>query len=211
GDLSEVLGAKTGRREAREAGAREAGEAPRAVRHEGLSGWTPSLVSGGGTPSLVSGGGTLSGVPAPEPSRKGKGRGGRYPIGRGDICPICGEPISWVTTKYVTDRYGKRYDYLVAVHYYGYENGRKKVRRCHLGPPERYRQIGRTLGAEVLGIGYGAESVRRLVENARGQVERALEICEELGERRPAECEIARRAAEALGIGGRAVTDQIGL
>ncbi|MEM4667384.1 MAG: hypothetical protein QW498_08805 [Thermofilum sp.] len=137
---------------------------------------------------------------APALDSRKSGRSGRSALGRGDICPICGEPISWVTTKYVTDSYGKKYSYLVAVHYYGSENGMKKVRRCHLGPPERYRQIGRTLGAEVLGIGYGAESVRRLIENARGQIERALEICEELGERRVAECEIARRAAEALGI-----------
>jgi hypothetical protein len=57
-----------------------------------------------------------------------------------EVCPKCGEPISYIERRKVGDRV-----YLYAVHYYGYERGpdgkpRPKLRRCYLGPEEALQE-----------------------------------------------------------------------
>jgi len=47
------------------------------------------------------------------------------------VCPKCGQPIDWLERKRVNGQI-----YYVAAHVY-HENGKRKVRRCYLGP-EKY-------------------------------------------------------------------------
>ena len=59
------------------------------------------------------------------------------------ICPRCGQPYSYVETREVR---GKVYYY--AVHYYK-EGGKRRVRKCYLGP-EYYDYVTRTHEREGL-------------------------------------------------------------
>ncbi len=47
------------------------------------------------------------------------------------VCPKCGQPIDWLERKRVNGQI-----YYVAAHVY-YENGKRKIKRCYLGP-EKY-------------------------------------------------------------------------
>jgi len=53
-----------------------------------------------------------------------------------EVCPRCGEPISFIERRKMGNRV-----YLYAVHYYGYERGshgkvRPRLKRCYLGPAD---------------------------------------------------------------------------
>lgn len=53
-------------------------------------------------------------------------------------CPRCGSPISWIERH---ARGGRAY--LVAAHYLGVEGGKKRVRKCYLGPQNPYEYVTR--------------------------------------------------------------------
>lgn len=115
---------------------------------------------------------------------------------KGSPCPRCGEPIDWLKVHRI--RYGNRvYEYLTAVHYLGYEGGRKRIRRCHLGPLEHYLHVEKTMGVEVRGQGVGEERVKRLLESIKSLVLEARRACsemnEELGYEMTVECRTVRK------------------
>ncbi|MEM4501252.1 MAG: hypothetical protein QW512_03885 [Thermofilaceae archaeon] len=98
---------------------------------------------------------------------------------KGSPCPRCGEPIGWLKVHRV--RYGDRvYEYLWAIHYLGYEGGRKKIKRCHLGPLKRYLHVEKTMGVEVYGQGVGVERVKRLLESMRSLARELYKACKEI-------------------------------
>lgn len=45
------------------------------------------------------------------------------------ICPVCGQPYSWIETKMIGSQV-----YYYYVHYMGVEGKKKRVRKCYLGP-----------------------------------------------------------------------------
>ncbi|MEM0340786.1 MAG: hypothetical protein QXF18_04510 [Acidilobaceae archaeon] len=96
------------------------------------------------------------------------------PARKGSPCPRCGEPISWLKVYRV--RYEDRvYEYLTAVHYYGYEDGRKKERKCYLGPAD----------------------IKRILESMKSLARRALSLCDALKEE-PEECTVVERVVGVL-------------
>ncbi len=72
------------------------------------------------------------------------------------LCPRCGNPISW----YEKRRVGNQ-TYIYAVHYLG----KKKVRKCYLGPLGSYEYVSRTHVREGLSF-YGPLNENRLLEYA---------------------------------------------
>ena len=60
-------------------------------------------------------------------------------------CPRCGLPVNWVERK----RVGRR-SYLYAVHYMGVEGGRRRIRKCYLGPEDSYEYVSRLHSREGL-------------------------------------------------------------
>ena len=55
-----------------------------------------------------------------------------------EVCPRCGAPVSWFERH---SRSGRTY--LYAVHYLGRERGKKRVRKCYLGPVDDYEYVSR--------------------------------------------------------------------
>ncbi len=76
------------------------------------------------------------------------------------VCPRCGLPVSWFEEK----RAGER-TYIYAVHYLGYANKRKRVRKCYLGPSESYEYVSRLHLKEGLEL-YGLTNPDRVFEYA---------------------------------------------
>lgn len=81
------------------------------------------------------------------------------------ICPRCGLPISWIERHRKGDRV-----YLVAVHYLGYTrtpDGRikKRVKKCYLGPEDRYEYVSRLHDREGLVLrGLSVDRLERALE-----------------------------------------------
>jgi len=73
--------------------------------------------------------------PAPEPEPEPE-QGEAEPL-----CPRCGAPVSWRETV----RRGGR-EYSVAVHYLGTVNGKRRVKKCYLGPVGGYVYVTATHG-----------------------------------------------------------------
>lgn len=94
-------------------------------------------------------------------------------------CPRCGQLIAWVKVNRV--RYKDRvYEYLTAVHYYGYEDGRKKERKCNIGPAD----------------------IKKFLENIESLTRRALSLCDMLKVLKVEleECTVIKRIANVLEI-----------
>ena len=86
------------------------------------------------------------------------------------LCPRCGQPYSWVERSTIGGRV-----YFYAVHYLGFEGGRRKTRKCYLGPAV-YEYVSRTHGDINLTF-EGAVSGDRLLsylEQLAGAVEVVL-------------------------------------
>ena len=83
------------------------------------------------------------------------------------ICPRCGEPVSYFSI----ERKGGR-EYVYAVHYYR-ERGKRKKRKCYLGPLGHYEYVTRTHLREGL-ILKGMHKSERLLEYLK-TLARALE------------------------------------
>jgi len=60
---------------------------------------------------------------------------------KGKICPRCGERYSWLERRVVREG-GREYEYFYAVHEYK-ENGKRRIKKCYLGPAE-YRYVSLT-------------------------------------------------------------------
>jgi len=60
---------------------------------------------------------------------------------KGKICPRCGERYSWLERRVVREE-GREYEYFYAVHEYR-ESGKRRVKKCYLGPAE-YRYVSLT-------------------------------------------------------------------
>ena len=86
------------------------------------------------------------------------------------LCPRCGQVYSWIERSTIGGRV-----YFYAVHYLGFEGGRRKTRKCYLGPSV-YVYVSRTHGD--VGLTFeGAVSGGRLLdylEQLAGAVEVAL-------------------------------------
>jgi len=62
------------------------------------------------------------------------------------ICPRCGQPFRWIYSETI---YGRTY--LYAVHEYLDENGRKKRKKCYLGPADSYAYVSMMHDLEFYG------------------------------------------------------------
>jgi len=65
---------------------------------------------------------------------------------RKGICPRCGQPYRWIYQETIHGR-----AYLYAVHEYVDENGRKRRRKCYLGPAGSYEYVSKTHDLEFYG------------------------------------------------------------
>jgi len=63
------------------------------------------------------------------------------------VCPKCGQPYSYVEEIDIGGR-----SYLYAVHYVKDENGKRKKRRCYLGPKEGYEYVSKTHDITFYGL-----------------------------------------------------------
>jgi saccharopine dehydrogenase-like NADP-dependent oxidoreductase len=75
------------------------------------------------------------------------------------ICPRCGQPFRWIYSETI---YGRAY--LYAVHEYVDENGRKKRRKCYLGPADSYEYVSKTHDLEFYGMTKDDRYIRYLEE-----------------------------------------------
>lgn len=86
------------------------------------------------------------------------------------LCPRCGQVYSWIERSTIGGRV-----YFYAVHYLGFEGGRRKTRKCYLGPAV-YEYVSRT--HENVNLTFeGAVSGGRLLsylEQLAGAVETVL-------------------------------------
>jgi hypothetical protein len=60
-------------------------------------------------------------------------------ISQKKVCPKCGEPYSYIEEIDIGGR-----TYLYAVHYVKDESGKRKKKRCYLGPKEGYEYVSKT-------------------------------------------------------------------
>jgi hypothetical protein len=75
------------------------------------------------------------------------------------ICPRCGEPYRWIYRENIHGR-----SYLYAVHEYIDENGRKRRRKCYLGPEGNYEYVSATHDLEFYGLTKEDRYIRYLEE-----------------------------------------------
>ena len=75
------------------------------------------------------------------------------------ICPRCGEPYKWIYRENIHGR-----SYLYAVHEYIDENGRKRRRKCYLGPEGNYKYVSATHDLEFYGLTKEDRYIRYLEE-----------------------------------------------
>ena len=75
------------------------------------------------------------------------------------ICPRCGEPYRWIYRENIHGR-----SYLYAVHEYVDENGRKRRRKCYLGPEGNYEYVSATHDLEFYGLTKEDRYIRYLEE-----------------------------------------------
>jgi len=75
------------------------------------------------------------------------------------ICPRCGESYSYVEKISIGER-----SYLYAVHYYVDENGRRRKRRCYLGPVDGYEYVSKTHEIIFYGLDKQDRYIRYLEE-----------------------------------------------
>jgi hypothetical protein len=62
-----------------------------------------------------------------------------FQVSERKICPRCGNPFSYIEE---VDRGGRLY--LYAVHYVKDESGKRKKKRCYLGPKDGYEYVSKT-------------------------------------------------------------------
>jgi len=75
------------------------------------------------------------------------------------ICPRCGQPYRWIYQETIHGR-----TYLYAVHEYVDKNGKKKRKKCYLGPTDSYEYISKTHGLAFYGLDRKDRYVRYLEE-----------------------------------------------
>jgi len=75
------------------------------------------------------------------------------------ICPRCGQPFRWIYSETIHGR-----AYLYAVHEYVDENGRKRRRKCYLGPADSYEYVSKTHDLEFYGMTKDDRYIRYLEE-----------------------------------------------
>jgi hypothetical protein len=75
------------------------------------------------------------------------------------ICPRCGESYSYIEKISIGER-----SYLYAVHYYVDENGRRRKRRCYLGPVDGYEYVSKTHEIIFYGLDRQDRYIRYLEE-----------------------------------------------
>jgi len=63
------------------------------------------------------------------------------------VCPKCGQPYSYIEEIDIGDR-----SYLYAVHYVKDKSGKRKKKRCYLGPKEGYEYVSKTHDLEFYGM-----------------------------------------------------------
>ena len=68
-------------------------------------------------------------------------------ISQKKVCPKCGKPYSYIEEIDIGGR-----TYLYAVHYVKDENGKRKKKRCYLGPKEGYEYVSKTHDLEFYGM-----------------------------------------------------------
>jgi hypothetical protein len=78
------------------------------------------------------------------------------------ICPRCGESYSYIEKISIGER-----SYLYAVHYYVDENGRRRKRRCYLGPVDGYEYVSKTHDITFYGLDRQDRYIRYLEEILR--------------------------------------------
>jgi len=80
-------------------------------------------------------------------------------ISQKKICPRCGQPYSFIEEINVSGRL-----YLYAVHYVKDASGKRRRKRCYLGPKEGYRYVSKTHGLAFYGLDRKDRYVRYLEE-----------------------------------------------
>ena len=83
-------------------------------------------------------------------------------ISQKKVCPKCGEPYSYVEEIDIGGR-----TYLYAVHYVKDENGKRKKKRCYLGPKEGYEYVSKTHNIIFYGLDRQDRYIRYLEEILR--------------------------------------------
>jgi hypothetical protein len=78
------------------------------------------------------------------------------------ICPKCGEPYSYIEEIDIGGR-----SYLYTVHYVKDENGKRKKKRCYLGPKEGYEYVSKTHDITFYGLDRQDRYIRYLEEILR--------------------------------------------
>jgi hypothetical protein len=80
-------------------------------------------------------------------------------ISQKKICPRCGQPYSYIEEIDISRR-----SYLYAVHYVKDENGKRKKKRCYLGPKEGYEYVSKTHDIIFYGLDRQDRYIRYLEE-----------------------------------------------
>jgi hypothetical protein len=75
------------------------------------------------------------------------------------VCPKCGEPYSYIEEIDIGGR-----SYLYAVHYVKDESGKRKKKRCYLGPKEGYEYVSKTHDIIFYGLDRQDRYIRYLEE-----------------------------------------------
>jgi len=75
------------------------------------------------------------------------------------ICPKCGQPYSYIEEIDIGDR-----TYLYAVHYVKDESGKRKKKRCYLGPADSYEYVSKTHDIIFYGLNRQDRYIRYLEE-----------------------------------------------
>ncbi len=87
-----------------------------------------------------------------------------------DVCPRCGLVVDWFEEKRVGERI-----YVYAVHYLGFEKGKKKVKKCYLGPLESYEYVSHLHRKEGLEF-YGLTNPARIFEYLNRLLDALFEV-----------------------------------
>jgi len=80
-------------------------------------------------------------------------------ISQKKVCPKCGEPYSYIEEIDIGDR-----TYLYAVHYVKDESGKRRKKRCYLGPKDGYEYVSKTHEITFYGLDRQDRYIRYLEE-----------------------------------------------
>ena len=88
------------------------------------------------------------------------------------VCPRCGRPIDWIER-----RVKNGHVYIYAYHYVKDENGKRKVKKCYLGP-EKYDYANRVLaitGIQVKSLAHQLTEDKPLIASQLEELAKAIE------------------------------------